>query len=126
MARLEPPLRGASDAAERALGDPASALVFLKDVALLLKDCAFDARVPRLDKWILVAAAVYLLSPVDLVPDVIPIRGRMDDLGLIIWALRRLLKSAGPNVVRDLWRGTDEGLALVLGAAGMELRKDEV
>jgi uncharacterized membrane protein YkvA (DUF1232 family) len=126
MARLEPPPRGASDAAERALGDPGSTLVFLKDVALLLKDCAFDARVPRLDKWILAAAAVYLLSPVDLVPDAIPIRGRMDDLGLIIWALRRLLKSAGPNVVRDLWRGTDEGLALVLGAAGMELRKDEV
>jgi uncharacterized membrane protein YkvA (DUF1232 family) len=126
MARLEPPLRGGSDAPERALGDPASALVFIKDVALLLKDCAFDARVSRLDKWVLVAVAVYLLSPVDLVPDAIPVRGRMDDLGLIIWVLRRLLNAAGPDVVRDLWRGSDEGLALVLGAAGMELRKDEV
>jgi uncharacterized membrane protein YkvA (DUF1232 family) len=100
--------------------------VFIKDVALLLKDCAFDARVSRLDKWVLVAVAVYLLSPVDLVPDAIPVLGRMDDLGLIIWVLRRLLNAAGPNVVRDLWRGSDEGLALVLGAAGMELRKDEV
>jgi uncharacterized membrane protein YkvA (DUF1232 family) len=100
--------------------------VLIKDVALLLKDCAFDARVPRLDKWVLVAAAVYLLSPVDLVPNAIPVLGRMDDLGLIIWALRRLLNAAGPDVVRDLWRGTDGGLALVLGAAGMELRKDEV
>jgi uncharacterized membrane protein YkvA (DUF1232 family) len=126
MARLEPPLRGASDAPDRALGDAASALVFIKDVALLLKDCAFDARVPRVDKWILVAVAVYLLSPVDLVPDRVPVVGRIDDLGLVIWALRRLLAAAGPEVVRDLWRGTDEGLAFVLDAAGMEHRKDKV
>ena len=127
MARLEPPLRGGSaDAAERALGDPVSALVFIKDAALLLKDCAFDARVPRQEKWILAAVALYLLSPVDFVPDVIPVFGQLDDLGLVIWALRRLLRSAGPDVVRDLWRGDDEGLALVLGAAGMDLRKDKV
>jgi uncharacterized membrane protein YkvA (DUF1232 family) len=126
MARLKPPLRGASVAPERAPGDAASALGFIKDVALLLKDCAFDARVRPLDKWILVAVAVYLLSPVDLVPDAIPVLGQMDDLWLIIWALRRLLNAAGPAVVRDLWRGTEEGLAFVLDAAGMELRKDEV
>jgi uncharacterized membrane protein YkvA (DUF1232 family) len=127
MARLEPPLRGAdADAAERALGDPVSALVFIKDTALLLKDCAFDARVPRQEKWILAAVALYLLSPVDVVPDVIPVLGQLDDLGLAIWGLRRLLQAAGPVVVRDLWRGDDEGLALVLSAAGMDLRKDKV
>lgn len=126
MARLEPPLRGANaDAAERALADPVSALVFVKDAALLLKDCAIDARVPRQDKWILAAVALYLLSPVDFVPDVIPVLGQLDDLGLVIWALRRLLQSAGPDVVRDLWRGDDEGLALILSAAGMDLRKDK-
>lgn len=126
MARLESRLWGAdADAAERALDDPVSALVFVKDVALLLKDCAVDARVPRRDKWVLAAVAVYMLSPVDLVPDVIPVLGQLDDLGLAIWALRRLLQSAGPDVVRELWRGTDEGLALVLGAAGTDLRKDK-
>lgn len=102
-----------------------SALVFIKDVALLLKDCATDARVSRVDKWILAAVAVYLLSPADLVPDVIPVLGQMDDLWLTFWALRRLLQSAGPAVVRDLWRGDDDGLALVLSAAGMDLRKDK-
>jgi uncharacterized membrane protein YkvA (DUF1232 family) len=127
MARLEPPLRGAdADAAERALGDPVSALVFVKDAALLLKDCAIDARVPRQDKWILAGVALYLLSPVDVVPDAIPVLGQLDDLGLVIWALRRLLQAAGPDVVRDLWRGDDEGLALVLSAAGMDFRKDKV
>lgn len=102
------------------------ALVFIKDVALLLKDCAIDARVPRAEKWILASVAVYLLSPVDLVPNPIGVLGQLDDLGVAIWALRRLLRAAGPDVVRDLWRGDDEGLALVLSAAGMDLRKDTV
>jgi uncharacterized membrane protein YkvA (DUF1232 family) len=126
MARLEPTVRGANVDAERTPGDPMSALAFIKDVALLLKDCAIDARVPRVEKWILAAVAVYLLSPVDLVPDVIPVFGQLDDLGVAIWALRRLLHAAGPDVVRDLWRGDDEGLALVLSAAGIDLWKDKV
>jgi hypothetical protein len=50
----------------------------------------------------------------------------LDDLGVAIWALRRLLRAAGPDVLRDLWRGDDEGLALVLSAAGIDLRKDTV
>jgi uncharacterized membrane protein YkvA (DUF1232 family) len=127
MARLEPTLRGANiDAAERAPGAHVPALVFIKDVALLLKDCAIDARVPRAEKWILASVAVYLLSPVDLVPNAIGVLGQLDDLGVAIWALRRLLRAAGPDVVRDLWRGDDEGLALVASAAGIDLRKDTV
>jgi uncharacterized membrane protein YkvA (DUF1232 family) len=126
MARLEPTVRGANVDAERTPGDPMSALAFIKDVALLLKDCAIDARVPRVEKWILAAVAVYLLSPVDLVPDVIPVFGQLDDLGVAIWGLRRLLHAAGPDVVRDLWRGDDEGLALVLSAAGIDIWKDKV
>ncbi|HSK97024.1 MAG TPA: DUF1232 domain-containing protein [Euzebyales bacterium] len=126
MARLGSPLQGVdADAAERTLSDPVAALVFVKDVALLLKDCALDARVPRQVKWVLGVVALYLLSPVDLVPDVIPILGQLDDLGLALWALRRLLQAAGPAVVHDLWRGSDDGLALVLSVAGMSLRKDE-
>ena len=146
MARLEPTLRGANiDAAERAPGDDVPALVFIKDVALLLKDCAIDARVPRAEKWILASVAVYLLSPVDLVPDAMGVSrlaepvhrvfrgtrirevfGQLDALGVAIWALRRLLRAAGPDVVRDLWRDADGSLALVLSAAGIDLRKDTV
>lgn len=112
-------------AAERALGDPMSALVFIKDVALLLKDCAIDARVARRDKWVIAAVAAYLVSPLDLIPDAIPVLGQMDDLGVAIWGVRQLLRAAGPAIVRDLWRGNDDGLAVVLGAAGLpRIRKD--
>lgn len=120
MARRGSPFPEADQAAaERTLGDPIAALTFVKDVALLLKDCVVTARVPRREKWILAAIAAYLFSPVDVIPDVIPVLGQFDDLGIAVWGLRRLLHAAGPALVEELWRGTDDGLALVLSAAGM-------
>ncbi|CAN5823387.1 hypothetical protein BH23ACT10_BH23ACT10_01460 [soil metagenome] len=104
---------------ERALGDPLTMVAFVKDLALLFKDCAVDARIARRDKWIIAGVAAYLLSPLDLIPDVIPVVGQLDDLGIALWGARQLLRAAGPQIVRDLWRGSDDGLNLVLGAAGM-------
>lgn len=48
--------------------------------------------------------AAYLLSPVDLIPDAIPIIGQVDDLSIAVLGLRHLLRAAGPRVVEDLWR----------------------
>lgn len=104
---------------ERALNDPLATLVFVKDVALLLKDCAIDARIPRRDKWVIAAVAAYLLSPLDVIPDSIPVLGQTDEVGVALWGARQLLRSAGPQIVEDLWRGGDDGLALVLAAAGV-------
>lgn len=125
MARQGPTIPGVDPhAAERVFGDPVAALVFVKDLTLLFKDCAFDARVPRRDKWVLGAVAAYLLSPLDLIPDMIPVIGQVDDLTVAVLGLRHLLRSAGPRIVEDLWRGTDDGLALLLSAAGMRPGKD--
>lgn len=125
MARRGPTIPGVDQrAVDRVMGDPVTALVFVKDLALLFKDCAFDARVGRRDKWVLAAVAAYLLSPVDLIPDAIPIIGQIDDLSIAVLGLRHLLRAAGPRVVKDLWRGTDDGLALLLSAAGMTSGKD--
>lgn len=125
MARRGPTIPGVDQrAVDRVMGDPVTALVFVKDLALLFKDCAFDARVARRDKWVLAAVAAYLLSPVDLIPDAIPVIGQIDDLSIAVLGLRHLLRAAGPRVVKDLWRGTDDGLALLLSAAGMTSGKD--
>lgn len=48
----------------------------LKTYQLVLK----DKRTPRAAKWLLGAAVAYFLSPVDLIPDFIPVLGQMDDL----------------------------------------------
>jgi uncharacterized membrane protein YkvA (DUF1232 family) len=97
-----------------------SLLRVLGDVVLLLKDLATDPRVPRGDKIAAGLAAAYLVTPVDLVPDWIPLFGQADDLTVVMLALRRLLKGAGYDVIYEVWRGTDEGLALVLTLAGVE------
>jgi uncharacterized membrane protein YkvA (DUF1232 family) len=92
----------------------------LSDVILLLKDLALDPRVPWRDKVLAGFAAAYLVSPIDLVPDFIPGLGQADDLVVAVWAFRRLLTAAGYDVIYELWRGSDEGLALVLTLAGVQ------
>ncbi len=90
------------------------------DVVLLLKDLATDPRVPRSEKIVAGLAAAYLVSPVDLIPDWILGVGQADDLAVAALAFRRLLSAAGYDVIYELWRGSDEGLALVLTLAGVQ------
>ena len=92
----------------------------LGDVILLLKDLATDPRVSSSDKIAAGVAAAYLVSPIDIIPDWIPGFGQADDLAVIAMALRRLLNGAGYDLIYEKWRGTDEGLALVLTLAGVE------
>lgn len=107
--------------AESATGSSGSPLLhFGRDVILLLKDLATDSRVPRQDKIVAGLAAAYLVMPVDVVPDKLPVVGQFDDLSVAAYALRRLLAAAGYEVIYELWRGSDEGLALVLTLGGVE------
>ena len=83
-----------------------------------------DPRVPRRSKVLVGAAAVYFVSPVDLVPELLfPIVGRIDDLLVLAFALDRLMKSVEPDVVREHWDGDGDALelagALVAWAAEM-------
>jgi uncharacterized membrane protein YkvA (DUF1232 family) len=107
--------------AEAAKGGTRSPLLrFARDVILLVKDLVKDPRVPRRRKVAAAIALAYVLSPVDLVPDKIPTFGLVDDLGVATVALRRLLAAAGYDVIYELWRGSDEGLALVLTLGGVQ------
>lgn len=100
-------------------GDPADMLTFAGDVILLVKDLAVDPRVRTADKLLAGLGLVYLASPVRLVPSR-PALGRLDDLGVAALAARHLLAAAGYDVIHELWRGSEEGLALVLTLAGVQ------
>jgi uncharacterized membrane protein YkvA (DUF1232 family) len=110
----------AAQEAESSGNAAASLLRLLGDVVLLLKDLATDPRVSRSDKIVAGLAAAYLVSPIDIVPDWIPVFGQADDLAVIAMAFRRLLNGAGYDLIYATWRGSDEGLALVLTLAGVE------
>ena len=73
--------------------------------AILFKRLLADPRVPRAWKLASAFALVYLAVPFDLVPDVIPIAGQLDDAILVALVLRGLLRSAGPRLLREHWPG---------------------
>jgi uncharacterized membrane protein YkvA (DUF1232 family) len=73
--------------------------------------------VPRRGKVALALLVPYLASPIDLVPDFIPVVGQIDDALLVAAALAYVARLAGRDVVRELWPGGDDGLRVVLSLA---------
>ena len=90
---------------------------FLPDCVVLLKRLLQDERVPRRAKWPLLLLVPYLASPIDLIPDFIPVFGQLDDAVLVALALRRVIRIAGPSVVTELWPGSERGLVVLLSLA---------
>lgn len=89
------------------------------DVARLLKRLAADRTVPlRVRVW-LVVLLVYLVSPIDLIPDFIPLLGYVDDALVVAIALRFATRQAGSAAIKRHWPGTPAGLEAVLRLAGL-------
>jgi len=94
-------------------------LRLLPDLLRLLRRLAADRTLPRgvrVRLWLLLA---YLLLPIDLVPDFVPVIGYADDAVVVVLALRSVVRRAGPDALRRHWTGTDAGLAALLRAAGI-------
>jgi uncharacterized membrane protein YkvA (DUF1232 family) len=88
---------------------------FLPDCAVLLSRLLRDPRVPRRAKVPVVLLLPYLVSPIDLIPDFIPVLGQLDDVVLAALVLRRVVRVAGREIVEELWPGSERGLRAVLG-----------
>jgi len=76
----------------------------------LLGGLMTDPRVAMIDKVLVVGAFAYILTPVDFIPDFIPFLGEVDDLFLLMMALRRLMQNAGRSVLLAHWSGDPEVL----------------
>jgi uncharacterized membrane protein YkvA (DUF1232 family) len=75
-------------------------------------------RVPRRRKLLLGVLVGYVVFPIDLIPDFIPVAGHLDDAIVVALALRHLLRAGGPDLVREHWPGPEKSLAIVLRLAG--------
>jgi uncharacterized membrane protein YkvA (DUF1232 family) len=80
-----------ADRVTRWLSWPSLVRTLLSHVRLTLR-LLREPRVPRLVKAVPILAVLYVVSPVDVIPDVIPILGQLDDLGVIVLALETFLK----------------------------------
>jgi len=87
--------------------------LFIPDCVLLFKRLLSDPRVSRWRKLAVAAAVAYLLMPIDLVPDFIPVAGQLDDAIVAALALRVALRAGGPALMAEHWTGSREGLALL-------------
>lgn len=86
-------------------------------LVLLFKDLLGDRRVPRGAKVVVVLGLLYLLNPLDLVPEFLPIVGPIDDAIVAALTLRYLVKAAGVAIVEERWRGERSTLDMLLRAA---------
>ena len=77
----------------------------LPDLVRLMKGLARDPRVPRGSKWLLGFAALWVVSPIDLIPEFIPVVGPLDDVVVVALVLRHVLKKAGRAVAEEHWTG---------------------
>ena len=64
-----------------------------------------DPRVAMFDKLLVGGAIAYVISPIDYIPDFIPFLGEVDDLFLLMLAIRRLMENAGRSVLLSHWSG---------------------
>ena len=60
-----------------------------------------DGCIPKRHRAVLLAALGYNVSPVDLVPGVIPVAGQLDDLGVLLLGLRWVLRQCEPCVANE-------------------------
>jgi uncharacterized membrane protein YkvA (DUF1232 family) len=88
------------------------------DCAVLFARLARDRRLRRRHRVALLALVAYLATPLDLVPDMLPVIGQLDDAILAVVVLRAVLRGAGPEVVREHWPGPEPSLRALMRAAG--------
>ena len=89
------------------------ALRLLPDILRLVRRLAADPSLPRGVRVRLLVLTGYLICPIDLVPDFLPVIGYADDAIIVAWALRSVVRSAGAEALDRHWPGTPGGLAVL-------------
>ena len=97
----------------------ADCIRLLPDLTRLLKGIATDPAMPRRIRVVLVAALAFILSPIDLIPDFIPVVGIADDVLLISLVLRWVIRTAGMAALTEHWPGSPDGLSALCRLFGV-------
>lgn len=101
---------------------PRSRLELLREAALavphlmiLLGRLMADRDVPSRRKIVVGVAMAYVASPYDILPDVVPFLGRLDDVVLLAGSIHHLMKSVPEHKVTQYWEGSEDALDIVAG-----------
>lgn len=80
-------------------------LFLLPDFFILMCRLAVDKRVTAKQKLKVSGIIAYIIMPLDIIPDFIPVIGYMDDLVLVVMGLNLILNDIDPKILRDNWSG---------------------
>lgn len=90
----------------------------LPNLIRLFRGLLHDTRVPIGSKVLLAFAIAWFVSPIDLVPEFIPVFGPLDDAVVAALVLRHVLRKAGRDVIAEHWSGDQATLGVLLRVAG--------
>ena len=90
----------------------------LPNLIRLFKGLIRDPRVSWRSKALLFLGAAWIASPIDLIPEFIPVLGPLDDAVVAALILRHLIRSSGREVVAEHWHGDPATLERLLRLFG--------
>jgi uncharacterized membrane protein YkvA (DUF1232 family) len=92
----------------------------IPDVVRLLRSIIGDRTAPPDVRLVLLGLVAWILSPIDLIPEFIPVLGPMDDVVVAIVAMRYVRGRVGTADLRRRWSGSDAGFAMLLTVIGSD------
>ncbi|RLC50127.1 MAG: DUF1232 domain-containing protein [Candidatus Cloacimonadota bacterium] len=95
-------------------GEKISEYLFaLPDFFILLTRLALDKRITKNQKIFISGIIAYVIMPIDIIPDFIPVIGHIDDLVLVVFGLNMILNELDEQVLLDNWSGEEDVLELM-------------
>jgi uncharacterized membrane protein YkvA (DUF1232 family) len=93
-------------------------VTILPNLVGLFRGLLRDPRVPRGSKVMVGFAIAWFVSPIDLVPEFVPVLGPLDDVVVAALVLRHVLRKAGRDVIAEHWSGDQATLGVLLRVVG--------
>lgn len=94
------------------------ALRLVPDLLRLIRALLADPQVPLGVRLALVILLAWLLNPIDLIPEFVPVIGPLDDVVVAVLVLRHVRRRLGDDELRRRWPGTDAGYTLLISVLG--------
>jgi uncharacterized membrane protein YkvA (DUF1232 family) len=85
------------------------------DVLRLVRNLLLDRSVPGTVRIALLGLLAWLVNPIDLIPEFIPVLGPLDDVVVAILVLRYVRRRLGEGELRRRWPGSTDGYDLLAG-----------
>ena len=88
------------------------------DVLRLVRNLIADRTVGWGVRIALVILLVWVVSPIDLIPEFIPVLGPLDDVIVTVLILRYVVRRLGSEALRERWAGSEDGFRVLIGILG--------